>query len=102
MQNSFFARNILIQPGPLTVSPSLRSISTPSFRVVDYGRAECWKYFHLQECPGKRQDGDIGEIIHQLAVSGWGEMLAREKDLAKDTLYGRPDCHGLRPYKKYH
>ncbi|MCJ1438787.1 hypothetical protein MMC27_008177 [Xylographa pallens] len=54
VQNSAFVRNILIQPGPLTRPPIERSLTTPSFRIIDYGRAEhrikparvpeeCWK-----------------------------------------------------------
>ncbi|KAJ7659336.1 hypothetical protein DFH06DRAFT_989830 [Mycena polygramma] len=43
-QNSFYVRNILRQPGPLTVAPSARSDSTPSFRIIDFGRGEHWQY----------------------------------------------------------
>ncbi|KAK0203894.1 hypothetical protein DFS33DRAFT_841738 [Desarmillaria ectypa] len=39
-QGSFFDRNVLVQPGPLSVPPSMRSLSTPSFRVIDFGRGE--------------------------------------------------------------
>jgi hypothetical protein len=39
-QGSAYHRNVLIQPGPLTAQPSLRSMSTPSFRVIDFGRVE--------------------------------------------------------------
>ncbi|KAK0192445.1 hypothetical protein F5146DRAFT_928051 [Armillaria mellea] len=39
-QGSFFDRNVLVQPGPLSVPPSLRSPSVPSFRVIDFGRGE--------------------------------------------------------------
>ena len=30
---------MLIQPGPLTVPPSKRSLASPSFRIIDFGRA---------------------------------------------------------------
>ncbi|KAJ7676338.1 hypothetical protein B0H17DRAFT_1139913 [Mycena rosella] len=43
-QNSFYVRNILSQPGPLTVAPSARSELTPSFRIIDFGRGEYWPY----------------------------------------------------------
>ncbi|KAF7334530.1 hypothetical protein MVEN_02282800 [Mycena venus] len=43
-QNSFYVRNILRQPGPLTVAPSDRSNKTPSFRIIDHGRGEHWSY----------------------------------------------------------
>ena len=40
LQGSVYPRNILIQPGPLTVHPSRRSLASPSFRIIDFGRAE--------------------------------------------------------------
>ncbi|KAJ7186494.1 hypothetical protein C8R46DRAFT_879731 [Mycena filopes] len=43
-QNSFYIRNILKQAGPLTVAPSERSMSTPEFRIIDFGRGEHWLY----------------------------------------------------------
>ncbi|KAJ7161989.1 hypothetical protein C8R43DRAFT_1063213 [Mycena crocata] len=43
-QGSFYVRNILRQPGPLTVAPSERSNRTPSFRIIDFGRGEHWPY----------------------------------------------------------
>ncbi|MCJ1320806.1 hypothetical protein MMC15_006147 [Xylographa vitiligo] len=39
VQNSPFMHNILIQPGPLTRPPIERSLTTPSFRTIDFGRA---------------------------------------------------------------
>jgi hypothetical protein len=44
IQNSFYVRNILVQPGPLTHPPALRSSKTPSFRIIDFGRSEYWVY----------------------------------------------------------
>ncbi|KAJ6484377.1 hypothetical protein C8R47DRAFT_980865, partial [Mycena vitilis] len=38
LQKSFYARNILVQPGPLTRPPDQRSLETPFFRLVDFGR----------------------------------------------------------------
>ncbi|KAK7018420.1 hypothetical protein R3P38DRAFT_2539238 [Favolaschia claudopus] len=43
-QNSFYVRNILRQPGPLTLPPSERSDKTPSFRIIDHGRGEHWQH----------------------------------------------------------
>ncbi|KAF7300590.1 hypothetical protein HMN09_00944000 [Mycena chlorophos] len=39
-QGSAYARNFLIQTGPLTLPPILRSFAHPSFRLIDFGRAE--------------------------------------------------------------
>ncbi|CCM04809.1 uncharacterized protein FIBRA_07002 [Fibroporia radiculosa] len=40
IQNFLYERNILIQPGPLSHPPSERSFDRPSFRIIDFGRAE--------------------------------------------------------------
>lgn len=38
LHQSTYVRNIVMQPGPLTRHPSLRSMMTPSFRLIDFGR----------------------------------------------------------------
>ncbi|KAK0470021.1 uncharacterized protein EV420DRAFT_1222489, partial [Desarmillaria tabescens] len=38
IQGSITQRNILVQPGPLSARPTERSLSTPSFRIIDFGR----------------------------------------------------------------
>ncbi|KAI4522799.1 hypothetical protein K525DRAFT_268534 [Schizophyllum commune Loenen D] len=38
VQNSEFPRNVLMQAGPLSAPPSQRHRSTPSFRLIDFGR----------------------------------------------------------------
>lgn len=50
--NSFYIRNILSQPGPLTAPPSQRSSKTPSFRIIDFGRSNYWKYFLEEKLAG--------------------------------------------------
>lgn len=37
---SCYPRNVLVQPGPLSVHPRERSLKTPSYRLVDLGRFE--------------------------------------------------------------
>ncbi|KAJ7721338.1 hypothetical protein DFH07DRAFT_857864 [Mycena maculata] len=39
LQKSAFKKNILVQPGPLTVPPANRSLQSPNFRIIDFGRA---------------------------------------------------------------
>ncbi|KAJ7983030.1 hypothetical protein DFH06DRAFT_1172208 [Mycena polygramma] len=39
LQKSPFKKNILVQPGPLTAPPQKRALQSPSFRVIDFGRA---------------------------------------------------------------
>ena len=34
----------MCQPGPLTLPPERRSYDTPSFRIIDFGRGECWDW----------------------------------------------------------
>lgn len=41
-QGSFYVRNILVQPGPLTAPPEKRSKDHPSFRIIDFGRGSAW------------------------------------------------------------
>lgn len=48
VHNSPFVRNILVQPGPLTRPPSQRSIKTPSFRLIDFGRVERLEDFRVK------------------------------------------------------
>ncbi|KAI5825606.1 hypothetical protein K523DRAFT_375563 [Schizophyllum commune Tattone D] len=38
VQNSEFPRNVLMQAGPLSAPPAQRHRSTPSFRLIDFGR----------------------------------------------------------------
>ncbi|KAF9494489.1 hypothetical protein BDN71DRAFT_1355897, partial [Pleurotus eryngii] len=40
LQGSAYRRNMLVQPGPLTVAPESRSMDTPSYRLIDFGRGE--------------------------------------------------------------
>jgi hypothetical protein len=51
LQGSIYPRNILIQPGPLTLPPSKRSLASPSFRIIDFGRA-VYKLDHLRDAIG--------------------------------------------------
>ena len=37
--NSMYLRNMLVQPGPLSVPRSERTMERPSFRLIDFGRA---------------------------------------------------------------
>jgi hypothetical protein len=38
VQGSFYARNILVQPGPLTLPCADRLFTKPSYRIIDFGR----------------------------------------------------------------
>ena len=41
LQGSFYERNILMQPGPLTLPRAERSFNDPSYRIIDFGRGKC-------------------------------------------------------------
>ena len=40
IQGSFYRRNILVQPGPLTLPRANRSLEKPSYRIIDFGRGQ--------------------------------------------------------------
>ena len=62
-QNSMYARNILMQPGPLHAPPAMRSYTTPSFRIIDFGRGVV--LWHLPP-PGEGERE--GKAFRQLCV----------------------------------
>jgi hypothetical protein len=41
VQGSFYERNILVQPGALTLPRAERSYNDPSYRIIDFGRGLC-------------------------------------------------------------
>ncbi|KAJ7243194.1 hypothetical protein B0H12DRAFT_1131374 [Mycena haematopus] len=77
IQYSFYARNILVQPGPLTHPPDKRSLKTPSFRVIDFGRCKHRNKFLDQVGATKIQD------------KLWKTMFSSERETAEETLFGR-------------
>jgi hypothetical protein len=46
LQGSVDSRNILVQPGPLTCPRAERSFDNPSYRIIDFGRGECYDRFN--------------------------------------------------------
>ncbi|KAJ7113014.1 hypothetical protein C8R44DRAFT_882050 [Mycena epipterygia] len=78
-QGSFYERNILVQPGPLTVAPSARSDRTPSFRIIDFGRGEYWPY-ELEAAKTvneKRRHKSKAQIRDMMQVPTEAEMKRR-------------------------
>ncbi|KAF8905708.1 hypothetical protein CPB85DRAFT_1224568 [Mucidula mucida] len=65
---SFKSANALQQPGPISAPPPERSLDTPSFRLIDFGRTE------------KREDVSERE---------WRALCREEMDDVKDEIYGR-------------
>ncbi|KAJ7048505.1 hypothetical protein C8F01DRAFT_92918 [Mycena amicta] len=81
MQNSFYARNIVMKPGPLTHPPDLRSFDEPSFRIIDFGRGE-WLSKAQRQHDWERMS------------SQQERALKLERAMAVDAIYG-----GTRRYK---
>lgn len=74
IHNAFHERNIVIQPGPLTKSPLHRSLATPSFRVVDFGRTFTWDdWLRQQRGSGEKKDGE--------EARGMGEKMIESLEL---------------------
>ena len=76
-QGSFYVRNILRQPGPLTAPPEMRSMDTPSFRVIDFGRAD-----ELNDFLGDRSD----EERVQRKKLEWQDYILHEDRRAQTEL----------------
>ncbi|EKM57232.1 uncharacterized protein PHACADRAFT_254885 [Phanerochaete carnosa HHB-10118-sp] len=77
VQGSFFVRNIMVQPGPLTAPPELRSKKTPSFRVIDFGRGEEWNTFVGDKTDKERLEQKERE---------WGNKISDEDKSAQSEL----------------
>ncbi|KAI1792673.1 hypothetical protein LXA43DRAFT_1093322 [Ganoderma leucocontextum] len=55
-QGSMYARNILVQPGPLSVPAEERSDDTPSFRIIDFGRGQVREHLSPDKQSGFEKD----------------------------------------------
>jgi len=76
-QGSLNLRNIVVQPGPLTLPREERSLDEPSFRILDFGRGSC---------PG------VNCTIERFAIRVEGERRGAISLLGFDTKdYGRVD-----------
>ena len=71
-QGSWYLRNILKQPGPLSLPPSRRSLETPSFRVIDFGRgtegsrytgATVNRWFELTNDEDRKAQEQLGIVV---------------------------------------
>jgi hypothetical protein len=82
-QGSFFVRNILTQPGPLSASPEERSSSTPSFRIIDFGRGQYWNETSENE--------DKNSTDYTERVKGDWAMEVREEDRRAQRELQIPD-----------
>ncbi|KAI0366532.1 hypothetical protein BV20DRAFT_1124167 [Pilatotrama ljubarskyi] len=80
-QGSFYVRNIMIQPGPLSHPPAARTFDRPSFRIIDFGRAACLSLLWA----GVKEKAKRAEILADLHKRMWEEeKQAREQLLIED------------------
>ncbi|KAF8309691.1 uncharacterized protein EI90DRAFT_1466416 [Cantharellus anzutake] len=55
---SAHVRNVVVQPGPLTLPPRSRSLKDPSFRLVDFGRTMHLSHYNKQRGAPAGRKGD--------------------------------------------
>jgi hypothetical protein len=81
-QGSFYTRNVLRQPGPLHVPPEKRSDDTPSFRIIDFGRARFQdNWMEFDDCE-----------------DDWDSYYSFTLKQAKNAIFGYVDDDNCRPY----
>ncbi|CAK5272738.1 unnamed protein product [Mycena citricolor] len=92
IQGSYYARNLLVQPGPLTHPPHMRSLETPSFRLIDFGRAE-FKAGHDEdeEAWAKTYRVErqmvLNAVLGELQTWRWGDIKIFESRLEEWPRY---------------
>jgi hypothetical protein len=68
IQGSTYERNILVQPGPLTQPRAERSLNNPSYRLIDFGRGECYDGDESHTADVKLKD--VQRQVHSRIFSG--------------------------------
>ena len=77
VQGSFYVRNIMIQPGPLSVPQDRRSFDTPSFRVIDFGRGRCWDWDRTR-ADAEKQRFEFARRVGDEVARARNEMLVED------------------------
>ncbi|KAI0649777.1 hypothetical protein C8Q79DRAFT_997833 [Trametes meyenii] len=78
-QGSFYVRNIMIQPGPLSWPPAERTYARPSFRIIDFERARCLALLLAGvEGEGEGERVSIARGVHQAL---WEEEKQAREEL---------------------
>ncbi|KAJ7039749.1 hypothetical protein C8F04DRAFT_1315960 [Mycena alexandri] len=102
MHNSFCARNILVQPGPLTHPPHRRSLAnTPSFRLIDFGRAQRQEDL-LSKVGGpiegsytrtskayREEAATEAKAARKRIRAAWLEWFSKEREIAREAVFAR-------------
>ena len=84
LQGSFYARNIMTQPGPVTLPPKGRSLDFPSFRLIDFGRAE-----RLEVAAREAKGEELVGLMNDFYRRTWDELRRARGELAmEDRVLG--------------
>ncbi|KAI0329808.1 hypothetical protein GY45DRAFT_1324614 [Cubamyces sp. BRFM 1775] len=85
-QGSFYERNVLVQPGPLSAPPSMRTLDKPSFRIIDFGRARVLAYLlaAVQETDVEKRKAERSRIVNDM----YGRMRVEEQQARDQFLLG--------------
>lgn len=84
IQGSFYVRNIMIQPGPLTAPPEKRTLDTPSFRIIDFGRGASWDTWRKSPSMAYYGGGGSDSRLEFLSAVGDEVVRARKELLVED------------------
>ncbi|KAI0329811.1 hypothetical protein GY45DRAFT_841765 [Cubamyces sp. BRFM 1775] len=84
IQGSFYVRNIMIQPGPLTAPPEKRTLDTPSFRIIDFGRGASWDTWRKSPSMAYYRGGGGDSRLEFLGAVGDEVVRARSELLVED------------------
>ena len=79
-------RNVMIQPGPLTLPPELRSFRSPSFRLIDFGRGERFEGTAKDGEDAKDEDGEWVQSMDSFQSRMWDEQRGARKQLLIENL----------------
>ncbi|KAJ7073032.1 hypothetical protein C8F01DRAFT_973874 [Mycena amicta] len=100
MQGSVYERNFVVQRGPLTDPPHLRSLDNPSFRIIDFGRGE-WLNKAQREKDCKQMTNEqlrVMKLEHAMALDALDGGTRRRQYYHKNYY---PPSHHYFLYPRY-
>ncbi|KDQ10309.1 hypothetical protein BOTBODRAFT_115974 [Botryobasidium botryosum FD-172 SS1] len=96
VQGSFHTRNLLVQPGPLCLPPSQRTMKHPSYRIIDFGRgraerdyADNWAFVLREKKEDQEQamvslSVEEADVLASLYLGGQARDVDEEDPLPLD------------------
>lgn len=88
---SAYQRNLLVQPGPLSDPSEKRSLSTPSFRVVDFGRTTRFESF-MENTIGKTSWNTALEKIKENEAKSLADLKSQNQSESSSNLPNAQSC----------